>query len=331
MIVYEEAGLPAIRAGEFEVAGRRVAVRAFPYAGEVGARRFEFDPVERRFFTRKLDGTVRVGPQEAEAWRAALARSPAGPALVGPGDAVEEIRGAYRAAAEGARLSGRAVYLLDPEPAGLPVEPGSVFVALFCLFPGEQPPTAAVSAAIAQGIPAGFLLPLLPGWTSEQRPLEDAVGQAEAARARFLAPILPDSDGQARRLIVEARGHVEPASAEQFFERVHHSDWAAELPDALRLLRDACARAGLACLPPRPVGLSEPLGNAAAAGRLEEKAQAAARDEHRTSLLHAAARWIDESGRDLARIAREGNFRKVFPFGPDLAREAEEALTGSGS
>lgn len=331
MIVFEESRLPVLRAGEFEVAGRRAAVRALPYVGDVGEPRFGFDPVERRFVARKPEGTIHVGPHEAEAWRVALARSPAGPALVGPGNAVEEIRGAYRAAAEGALLAGRAVYLLDPEPAGLPAEPGHVFVALFCWLPGQPAGVAAISGAISRGIPAGWLLPLIPGWTVEPNRLEEAVRRAIATGARFLAPILPDSGGQARRSIVEARGEAEPESAEQFFERVHHGDWEAEVGDGLRRLYDACARAGLSSVPPRPVGLSEPVGNAAAAGRLEEKARAMTHDEHRASLLHAAARWIDESGRDLARIAREGNFRKVFPFGPDLAREAEEAFTGTGA
>ena len=74
------------------------------------------------------------------------------------------------------------------------------------------------------------------------------------------------------------------------------------------------------------MGSREPASNAVASGRLEERAQAAHSDEHRAALLHAAARWIDESGRDLASIAREGNFAKVFPFGADIAREAEDAL-----
>ena len=49
-------------------------------------------------------------------------------------------------------------------------------------------------------------------------------------------------------------------------------------------------------------------------------------DEHRSALLHAAARWIDESGRDLRAVLAEGNFRKVFPFAPEVAAEAEKAL-----
>ena len=35
---------------------------------------------------------------------------------------------------------------------------------------------------------------------------------------------------------------------------------------------------------------------------------------------------MDESGRDLATVASEGNFRKVFPFGGDVADAAESAL-----
>ena len=97
-----------------------------------------------------------------------------------------------------------------------------------------------------------------------------------------------------------------------------------------RTPRSGCGRRarGRASRPFRaePVGLRESAKNAAAAARLEERAQAAHRDEHRAALLHAAARWIDESGRDLAAIAREGNFGKVFPFGEDIAREAEDAL-----
>ena len=47
--------------------------------------------------------------------------------------------------------------------------------------------------------------------------------------------------------------------------------------------------------------------------------------EHRAALLHGAARWIDEAGRDLAPVVREGNFGKVFPFGALIA-EAEAAF-----
>jgi hypothetical protein len=325
MIVFESSGNPVVRSGEFEVASRRIAARAFPYAGEAGGAQFRFDPVERRFLSRSSEGTVLAGPHEAGIWRTALLHGPAGPVLVGPCSAAEEVRGSYRAAAEGARASGRAVYLLEPEAAGLPREAGSAVVALFVWFPGFEPHAEALAAATAAGITAGWILPFVPGWTATPEVVEDAVGKAAAAGARFLSAVPLAEDGQARRVAFEAASASHPESSEALFDLVHHGD-AGQTREALDRLRECCARRGLATVPPRPVGLREPAANAAAAGRLEEKAEAASGDEHRAALLHAAARWIDESGRDLAPIAREGNFGKLFPFGPDLAREAEEAL-----
>jgi hypothetical protein len=300
MIVFESSSNPTVRSGEFEVASRRIAARAFPYAGEVGAARFRFDPVEGRFLSRAAEGTVLVGPHEAGVWRTSLLRGPAGPVLVGPCSAAEEVRGSYLAAAEGARASGRAVYLLEPEPAGLPREPGSSFVALFVWFPGLEPPGDALAAALAAGIPAGWLLPLVTGWTATPEVMEEAAGRAAASGARFLAAVPLADDGQARRVAVEAASASRPDSQDGLFDLVHHGD-SGQTRRALEGLRECCERRGLATVPPRPVGLREPAAN-------------------------AAARWIDESGRDLAPIAREGNFGKLFPFGPDLAREAEEAL-----
>jgi hypothetical protein len=156
--------------------------------------------------------------------------------------------------------------------------------------------------------------------------LEEAVRAATAAGASFLAPVPLAEDGGVRRVAVEAASAASPEAADGIFERIHHGGLTDELAEAHERLRDACVGAGLATVAPRPVGLRESAKNAAAAARLEERAQAAHRDEHRAALLHAAARWIDESVRDLAAIAREGNFGKVFPFGDDIAREAEDAL-----
>jgi len=326
VIVFEKSAIPIVRSGEFDVASRRVAARAFPYAGEVGASRFRFDPVERRFLHRAAEGTIQAGPHQPDAWRTALLRGPSGPVLVGPCSAGEEVQGAYLAAAEGARSSGRAVYLLDPEPSGLPEDPGAVYTALFVRFPGLETSNDSFEAALARGIPSGWIFPFVPGWTARPDTLEDLVTSAAGAGARFLAPLPLADDGQSRRLAVEAASAAVPGRSEGLFERVHHGASAQELRDAREFLRAACAREGLDLLPPRPVGLHEAAANASAAARLEEKAQESSENEHRAALLHAAARWIDEWGRDLAPIAREGNLPKVFPFGADLAREVEEAL-----
>lgn len=327
MILFERSAAPSVRSGEFEVASRRIAARAFPYVGEVGTPPFRFDPAERRFVSRSDDGIVLAGPDEGQAWRTPLLRGPSGPVLVGPCSVGDEVQGSYLAAAEGARSSGRAVYLLDPEPAGLPEDPAGVFTALFVRFPGLAASNEALEAALARGIPSGWIFPFVPGWTSCRDALEDLAARAVAAGARFLAPVPLADDGLSRRLAVEAASAAAPEGAEGFFERIHHGASPQQLREARDLLRAACAREGLDLLPPRPAGLHEPRTNALAAARLEEKAHASSENEHRAALLHAAARWIDEWGRDLAPVVREGNLPKVFPFGAELAREAEEALS----
>ena len=168
-------------------------------------------------------------------------------------------------------------------------------------------------------------MPLISGWTDTAGWIDAAVSDAAAAGARFLAPLVPVSDGPARRRIVEARAEIEPGAADEFFDLVHHGGSFAVGDSVRDLLAAACRRANLATLPHRARGPLEPAANAAAAARLEEQA-AETRDEHRASLLQATARWIDEVGRDLSVVARDGNFRKVFPFGPELARETEAIL-----
>ena len=116
MILYEGAPAPAVRAGELDLAGRRIAARASAYAGEIGPPAFRFDPVERRLHVRPGSGTLLAGPFSAAAWSDAFSRMPPGPVLVSGAAAAEEVRGAFRAAAEGAHAIGRGAYLLDPEP-----------------------------------------------------------------------------------------------------------------------------------------------------------------------------------------------------------------------
>jgi hypothetical protein len=326
MIVFETSAAPAVRPGEFEIASRRIAARAFPYAGEVGGARFRFDPIERRFFPRSDDGTVLAGPHDPLPWRTAFLKGHAGPVLVGPGSPGEAVHGAYLAAAEGARQSGRAVYLLDPDWSGLPPPPGRPFTLLSSWFPGCPDGAEVLAEARARGIGAGRVLPIVPGWTATPEFAREAARLAAAAGAAFLVGVPLADDGVARRVALEAAAASAPDAAEALFEGVHHGGSPEEIAQAQEGLREACAAEGLSGVPPRPVGAREPAANAAASARLEEKAREASADEHRAALLHAAARWLDESGRDLAAVAREGNLPKVFPFGAELARDVEEAL-----
>jgi hypothetical protein len=322
VILYEE-GPPLVRAGELDIAGRRAAAQAIPYSGEAGPPAFRFDPLERRFLRRAVEGRVLAGPQEPEAWRSVIARVPTGPVLIGPGSPAEEVWGSYGAAGEGALAAGRGAYLLDPPPEGLPSRTRLSAVALFSWHP-QWEPNEACAASVGRGIPSGLVFPLVPGWTAEEKFLEQLAARAAEAGLVFLSPVPSDHEGLARRSLVEAQG-----GGDDFFETIHHLDWDEALPALSLAARDIVRQRGLSILPSRPVGAGEPPANAAAAARLEERADEAGHDEHRASLLRAAARWIDESGRDLSAILSEGNLRKVFPFAPDILREAEEALRGA--
>jgi len=328
MIVFETAGEPLTRIAEEEVGGRRIAGRLLPYGGEAGEQAFRFDPVARRFVRRRPESAVTVGPARTEPWRAAAARLPAGPVLVGPGSVAEAVRGAQRAAAEGALAAGRAVFLLDPQPEGMP-ESSAGLTVLSTFSPGGPCAFPSLRAARSRDAPSGVLFPLIPGWTAEAEVLEALLCEAEREGARSATPIVPDADGESRRSILDARSASSAPSPEDFFDRIHHQDWPAKMPELLRRARARCAVHGLAVLPPRPSGRREPAGNAAASARLEERAELDGLPEHREAVLRAAVRWIDECGRDLAAVAREGNFRKVFPFDGHVAAEAEAALEGA--
>jgi hypothetical protein len=287
---------------------------------------FGFDPVERVIFRRRPDATIGAGPVDPRAWETALSRFAAGPVLVGPAEpAGEPVWGAFAAARDGARLAGRPIYMLDP-PQALPAEADPDIVVLVTWSPAEPMPFDRIAQAARSGLAAGYVFPLLPGWTSDRAAVAALVGESRAAGASFIAPVLPDRGGVSRRTILEARAETAPSDAERIFGRVHHGDWEVELTQALSWAVEAAAQAGIPAIPPRPRGRGEPAANAAAAARLEELAHVASADEHRAAMVRAAVRWIDGSGRDLAAVAREGNFGRVFPFGSELAGEAERAL-----
>jgi len=340
MILYEGAPAPAVRAGELDLAGRRIAARAFAYSGEIGPPAFRFDPVERRLHVRSRSGTLHAGPFSAAEWSDAFSRMPPGPVLVSGAAAAEEIRGSFRAAAEGAHANGRGAYLLDPEPGGLPSAPpeqlprmtpegvpAAGFVALFSWSPDRPLDANAVGAARARGLPAGVVWPVIPEWTDEAGFWDGYLARAAEAGASFAVPVAPATDAEFRRVAVEARTRVSPEFADSFFETIHHEPWVEALADRVLRAREAVERRGLSALPPRPAGLHEPRANWGAAARLEERAAALpSSDEHQASLLLAAVRWIDACGRDLRPIVAEGNFARAFPFSRELARETEGAL-----
>jgi hypothetical protein len=324
MIVYESAASPSVRAGEAILGGRRIAGRIFPYGPETGSVRF--DPIDRRFVFPREEAVVRPGPARAEGWREALLRLPPGPVLIGPSAGGEAVWGSGRAATEAALETGRPVFLLDPEPESMPA--AVTEAVILCSWRPGNPERAfpGLERARAAGAPRAAVFPLIPGWTAEDEAIESLADTAVRGGAAALTALLPATDGEGRRDIVAARSLFEPGEGDRFFEVIHHGDWPERLAGRLAAAREAASDRGLGVLPPRPSGGAEPAGNRTAASRLEERAELADPGEHRAALLYAAIRWIDESPRDLAAVAREGNFRKVFPFDGEIGAWAEAAL-----
>jgi len=329
MIVYEAGSSPVVRAGEAILAGRRVAGRLAPYGAEASS--LWFDPLERRFLFPRDEPSPRPGPFRIEPWREAISRIPAGPLFVGPPAPAdtggEPLWSAGRAAAGAAIEVGRPVYLLDPEPEAVPAAAGTAAVVLCSWRPGRpERAFAGLDRFRRAGVRCAALFPLIPGWTAEDEAIAGLADAAAAGGAASLTALVPAADGEGRRAIVAARSRFEPDEADRFFEVIHHGDWPGRLAGRLAAARRAASDRGLLVLPPRPDGRGELPGNRAAAARLEERAELEDPGEHRGALLYAAIRWIDEFPRDLSAVEREGNFRKVFPFGGDVGEWAEAAL-----
>jgi hypothetical protein len=327
MILYEPAP-PQVRSGEELVAGRRIAGRLQPY-GTGPFRDTRFDPVARRLVPGRADASIAAGPPDPRPWRDALSRVPAGPVVVGPACEAEAVRGSLRAAAGAALDAGRPVYLLDPEEAGVPEDAGDAVVALCAWRPGASTGPGGfpgIEAVVRAGLPSAAVFPLIPAWTADPDARRALLDAAAAAGARAVVAVVPDLGGEARRAIVDARGALDPAGADAFFQAIHHGDWSGPLAEALGAVRSLAAERGLLTMPPRPRGRRQPLASWSAASRLEAVAELEGGGEHAASLRHAAVRWIDESARDLGAIAREGNFRRIFPWRGAVAEEAEAAL-----
>ena len=293
MIVFETAAAPASRAGEAD--GRRPAHRrASPSLRRRGGR----GPLSLRpasiagSCSRKPEATVAVGPADPAAWREAWRGSRSGPVLVGPVRARPRRCGARTGRRRRRRWrSGRPVYLLDPEPAGIPRErrrevpsrsaPGGRAAPSRRFRASQAAAAAGLAAAVAVSAAAGVDRRSPRRW----RP---SLAAAAAGGAASVTALVPAADGEGRRAIVEARAVVEPDGGDGFFEIIHHGDWSARMASGSPTVRGRSpASAAWRRCRRGPSGRREPPGNAAAAARLEELAEHLEADEHRAALLHA--------------------------------------------
>jgi hypothetical protein len=286
----------------------------------------------------------RSWPAPAGPWtdlgRACLGSSPAR----GPGAAVE----GPLPELDGAPFDD--VVWLPPVPAELRDERDRVAGALLAagtpvlaqVLPGEHlPPAPAVAvhdllgallaaaaggeageeglAALA-GLPSGAAVawPLVPGLTDTAERVEAGLGRLVAAGVAVAQPVTP-------RLTPADRRRLAAAAPPSAFHRLFHGPDPDE-----RAFAAAAARHGCQGFLPRPLP-RPPLGGAGNRRLAAHLALAAelwlrlGRPPGQGQRLVRAARWIDETGYDLAAVAREGNLgviEALDAFGRELVEEA---------
>ncbi|MGH9440802.1 MAG: hypothetical protein ACRD16_00850 [Thermoanaerobaculia bacterium] len=307
MIVYAN-GPAAGRRGEFApLPGVRSRVRAIPYPGlELPGA----DLWRGGYLRERKDTEVLAGPDSAEAWREVFAGAPPGCVLIGPVADVEPVYGAARAALAAAREAGRGAVIVDDrcEPDRLCDGPDVVRILVWRSEEGAGFWERAAGGR--RGGKSGVALPLIPGWTGEPSFVRDFLARARSAGLDFVAPLEIDPDGHSRAAIHADFTERFPGDADSFFDRLHHRDWAPESARALAAFADEARAAGVPPRAPLPRGRGDYEANLLAREALEREADRTG--EPGASSLRGAARRIEDLGRDLEELTRQGNGRLVL-------------------
>ncbi|HET9795915.1 MAG TPA: hypothetical protein VFS34_15785 [Thermoanaerobaculia bacterium] len=323
MIVYEGTTPPSVRRGEFHpFPGARARIRALPYPA--------FEPAGadpwRGAYRRGADAVVAAAAGSPDLWEEALRHAPAGKILVGPVPPAELVYGAAGAAVAAARRLGRAVVLVETarrEPDGIP---SGADLARVAVWDGACS-SAEFWRAFGGGAPAGVAVPWIPGWTGEEEFLEAFFARARDAGARFAVGFPLAGDGPSRAAIHADFAERHPGRADAFFDAIHHRDWDAGTRETAARFVEAAGRAGVPVRVPFLLGGSEFEANVRLIDAFEEEARTG--DEPRASALLAAARRVEDFGRDVADLEREGNLRILWPPDSPEARLARAVLAGS--
>ncbi len=331
MIVYEGHAPPTVRRGEFyPFPGARARIRALPYPA--------FEPPGgdpwRGTYRRRTEASVAAAERSIDHWEEALRPAPPGKVLVGPVAPAEPVYGAAAAAVEAARRLGRAVVLVETAErgagaSGVPpdgIAPGPD-LARVVLWDGTLPAGAFWKAFGGGSRPAGVALPAIPGWTGEEAFLAGFFARARDAGAAFAAAYALAGDGPSRAAIHADFSQLDPARSDAFFDAIHHRDFEEGTRDAAERFVEAAARAGVPARVPLLFGRTDIEANLRVIDAFEEEARAGG--EPRASALLAAARRVEDLGRDVADLEREGNLRLLWrPDSPE-ARLARAVLAGS--
>lgn len=318
MIVYGGAVPASVRRGEFHpFPGARSRCRAIPYPG------FEADGADPWKGTYAIVGETGagVGPAEPARWREAIARAGPGKVLVGTAAPAEEVYGAAAAAAAAARELGRSVIVVETVDARTSLPPGDDFarVVLWSAAPGFW-----AGLARRKDTP-GVALPLIPGWTGTDAFLEEWLRAAGAAGAPFAVPFELAGGGASRAAIHADFARLHPTEADGFFDAIHHRDWESGVREARERFRRAARSVGIPARVPAIAGTGEFAGNARLIEAFEVAAETAG--EPGASRYLAAARRVEDLGRDVEEVARDGNLRLLWPPESSEARIAGEILS----
>jgi hypothetical protein len=170
-------------------------------------------------------------------------------------------------------------------------------------------------------------LPLVPGWTGEEDFLGEFFERAAESEASFAAGFSLSGDGPSRAAIHADFAERHPGRADAFFDAIHHRDWDAGSRESAARFRAAATSAGLPDRVPLLVGAGDAEANARLIDAFEEEARNG--EEPRASALLAAARRVEDLGRDVADLEREGNLRILWPPDSPEAKVARAVLAGT--
>jgi len=318
MIVYAGAAPASVRRGEFHpFPGARSRCRAIPYPG------FEMDGSDpwRGTYAHVEEIDAGVGPPDPARWREAILRAGPGKVLVGTAAPAEEVYGTAGAAVAAARGLGRSVILVEVVDARTSAPPGNDLARVVLWAAGPDFWTRFTGRTE----PSGVALPLIPGWTGSEAFLGEWLDAARAAGARFAAPFELAGDGATRAAIHADFARLHPGEADGFFDAIHHRDWETGVREARERFRRAASAVGIPARAPAIAGGAEFGGNARLIEAFELAAETA--EEPGASRFLAAARRVEDFGRDIEEVARDGNLRLLWPPESPEARIAGELLS----
>ncbi len=321
MMIQFSSGPAVVRRGELaSFPGVRSRTRAVPFAGlELPGA----DPWKGGY--RKAPAAIDVspGPASVEIWEETLAGAPAGCVLVGPVADCESVYGSAAAALRAVSSAGRGAVVVDAfcEAEALPSGEEFVWVSVWRDRDDEFWKRAEVARSRGR---SGVALPLIPGWTTESAFLRDFLDRGRDAGVEFATVFELPLDGASRAAVHSDFAAAFPDLADSYFDELHHRDGSGSVERGRAAFAVLAGAAGISSRVPLPRGRRDFEANLRARELLESEADRLG--EPVASLLRSASRRIEDFGKDLSELARQGNGRLLFPPESREWRLIEEAI-----